>query len=1382
MRKPVLVLALAICMLAACGDTSQKAPQHPTTPQSSQNTTPAKTPANNTPQTPSQPPSLTGFFTRSNFATIAVPTPDGKEETLSIKSLDVSVTIEGRLARTEVRQVFHNHTKRRTEGKYAFTLPDRASISRLSMDVNGSMMEGELVEREKARQTYESIVRRQKDPALLEWQSGNRFKTQIFPIEANADKTVVLTYEQILPSQNHQSTYTYNLPNLEEDPRGSLFQSFSFSLKGQDTGALEVLNYKMSSRNKGNHGEVGFEATKFTPQGPIKIVMSGQKNREEFTTRFARQNHETFFLADFSPNLPLTQEDKKRNLILVLDTSAGIGSPVLKQSTQLAEELLNTLQENTTFQIVHGDFKIHQCSPTPMTGAHIGEARKCLKSLSAGGATDLDGLLQRAAIEAHKMQGPTSIVLLSDGAASIGELDADLISTRLKNALKEDRFSLHTVAIGHGPDEDFLRELARKTRGHNVRMFPHQAPQGTFEELTHLIQVPLLTDVSIKTVRGTIEGLVPHQPINIAPGERLPIMGRIDQGPAQIEVTGTWQGKPFKRLVDLSPPQEEGSAMLRNFWARGVIEEMQDKSISRDKIVQTSLHYGVMSRYTSFLVLENDEAYKRFKIERRKEKERIAALEKAKRDKALADQKKEADKAQNKDLNTLVADKTTLHQLNADNDEVNAPVQQTNLTKGTGNLQEFLAGNTEVAVQRNQIAFEQTERAELEEEKEETEAAAEPLAEAPPGAPRPKRAAGLALRGTGRGGGGESFGRIGGLRNERTPKKRARGKSSRRARKPIPSSTHPHYKGKATKISKGVNARAVQEAVQRLQNQTTHCYTSAVQRDPYTAGTLYIPVQVQTNGRIPRNTIKGTSGNAMESCIQSSLRYTYFPGHNKPYTFLYEISFGDTEKLYKDKIKPLEDTAQRTEEQNRELLKLYVRARNNKRATKLLNSLINASPEPQRATRTLAILNTNELQRTYRDLYIAALEKQLDNPDANKENTLISLWQALLDDDKALRNSIERFGAHKLPTTFASNMLAALFARDAEKEAKSLLTLWEKNNLYSAAELYQLVSNDPSLKKPLAAHIARAANAVFTTGDRRAEVAQELVDAVMITGEHGIAAAHIVPFCQETSSDPTRCQTWLDALSQDERAQEALQKINERILAKIRTQRASDFGNPQLILQMVETLNRLKRTQEADRTLSELVETSPHNYEARRKYASVLVDHDKPQEACAQYASAVQLNPAERNTFRTMMRMRRSFEDKAEMIKQCIVNGVSNLPVQRAASLVLTWEDPSADIDLHIHEVGGEEVYYQHRESQNQGLLYYDITDGFGPEIYVLGSGPRGEYKLTLVYYSGTAPTIRGTLTVLRNAGSPQEIREERPFVLQKKNGKAQIPVGTFTL
>jgi Ca-activated chloride channel family protein len=95
----------------------------------------------------------------------------------------VNVEINGQVAETAIDQEFYNPTAWRLEGYYLFPMPANAVIKKFSMYVNGKEMEAELLDANKARKIYEDIVRKQRDPALLEYIGNGMFKARIFPIE-----------------------------------------------------------------------------------------------------------------------------------------------------------------------------------------------------------------------------------------------------------------------------------------------------------------------------------------------------------------------------------------------------------------------------------------------------------------------------------------------------------------------------------------------------------------------------------------------------------------------------------------------------------------------------------------------------------------------------------------------------------------------------------------------------------------------------------------------------------------------------------------------------------------------------------------------------------------------------------------------------------------------------------------------------------------------------------------------------------------------------------------------------------------------------------------------------------------------------------------------
>ena len=133
---------------------------------------------------------------------------------LEIREHEVSVVINNGIAVTEVRQVFHNTEQRIVEALYTFPVPNGASVSNFSMIINGKEMVGEVVEKNRARQIYESYKRIKRDPGLLEQVDYKTFELRIFPIPAGADQHIKVTYCQQLDFDHNNATWVYPLATM----------------------------------------------------------------------------------------------------------------------------------------------------------------------------------------------------------------------------------------------------------------------------------------------------------------------------------------------------------------------------------------------------------------------------------------------------------------------------------------------------------------------------------------------------------------------------------------------------------------------------------------------------------------------------------------------------------------------------------------------------------------------------------------------------------------------------------------------------------------------------------------------------------------------------------------------------------------------------------------------------------------------------------------------------------------------------------------------------------------------------------------------------------------------------------------------------------------
>src|SRR5262249_3108260 len=149
---------------------------------------------------------LKGFKGTINHEAIGslVATVEGRNVPLTVGYHKVSVDIRDQIARTVIEESFVNHTNTLLEGVFYFPLPQDASISGFGMWIGNELVEADVVEKQRAREIYETILSEKRDPGLLEWSGGNMFKARVYPIFANSEKRIKITYTQVLPLKGNR--------------------------------------------------------------------------------------------------------------------------------------------------------------------------------------------------------------------------------------------------------------------------------------------------------------------------------------------------------------------------------------------------------------------------------------------------------------------------------------------------------------------------------------------------------------------------------------------------------------------------------------------------------------------------------------------------------------------------------------------------------------------------------------------------------------------------------------------------------------------------------------------------------------------------------------------------------------------------------------------------------------------------------------------------------------------------------------------------------------------------------------------------------------------------------------------------------------------------
>lgn len=509
-------------------------------------------------------------------------TETGGKERLALAKLAVTATTTGDVAETVVEHVFRNDSDATLEGTFRFPLPEGAILTGLAMEMDGKLMDGELVEREKARKAYEQVVDQMLDPALLEWENGQTFKLRVFPIEPKKGKRVVLRFVAPLHRSSSGLAFAFHPPAAD-------------GLVALENVALVVDGKKIAVDAK-NATVVPVATT--SPDVVVEKV-----------------DDATYYSAHVVPRLgaPRAAPATGQAVIVLCDRSRSMleARGLQKKTTSL---LLDELAANDRFTVVTGDVRaraiggLRAATPEARTAAlAFVDARE------PDGASDLGKLVaaaKDAVAEARTQKLDPVVVYLGDGTATWGETRP----AELEKIAHDLGAPMHVVMLGKSTDELVARSLAAGANGRLLRPKTEAEAARTVTDVLAARARRRLDDVKILGADGLdLPGSVPA---TLYEGDELDLAFRGTKTPGELRLVGKADGAEVVQKIDLGAAKAAKHVAQR--WAKAKIEGLErDGDAKKEEVVATSLAHGVMSRYTAFLVLDSEEAYARFQIARK---------------------------------------------------------------------------------------------------------------------------------------------------------------------------------------------------------------------------------------------------------------------------------------------------------------------------------------------------------------------------------------------------------------------------------------------------------------------------------------------------------------------------------------------------------------------------------------------------------------------------------------------------------------------------------------------------------------------------------------------------------------------------------------------
>jgi hypothetical protein len=555
-------------------------------------------------------------------------TVDGRDVKLTLGYHHVSVDIRDQIARTTIEESFVNHTSSILEGVFYFPLPQDASISSFAMWIGGELVQGDIVEKQRARAIYEQILREKRDPGLLEWTGGNIFKARVYPI--GGEKRIRIQYTQVLPKVNGEYRYSYALQSemMKLTPLKSLEMRVTVS-SAEGIDSVDCPSHDCRIETTAHAARVEFEEEEYTPTADFELrIRTGAADQRVVLLPHRRADDGYFMMMVNAPDAEngdarnLLQNTDPLNVIIMADTSGSMSGTDRTNQIKFIDAFLASLGEKDTFNLMTAD--VHQRWAFDKPVANTGENREAAIAFVADriplGWSDLDRAFG-AVLE--RIKGDTQVIYVGDGVITTGDADPTAFAHRLSQ-MKQGTANFHAVAPGTTYESVVMKAMAKMGKGTWREIGGGTDPAQTATELLKEITTPSVRDLEIRFNGIPVAAVYPEVLPALPAGTQQIIVGRYDATTpftkGSVTVSGSFNGEAvtYRQDIDLGGA-ERGNSFIPRLWARHHLDFLLDQggAGTQDAIIGLSEDFQIITPYTSFLVLESDADRERFNVEKR---------------------------------------------------------------------------------------------------------------------------------------------------------------------------------------------------------------------------------------------------------------------------------------------------------------------------------------------------------------------------------------------------------------------------------------------------------------------------------------------------------------------------------------------------------------------------------------------------------------------------------------------------------------------------------------------------------------------------------------------------------------------------------------------
>jgi Ca-activated chloride channel family protein len=541
---------------------------------------------------------------------------------LESRSTQVETKIHCRTATTTIKQVFYNNSNRQLEGYFLFPVPKDVVISKFSMDINGVKHQAELLDAQKAKKIYEEIVRRSKDPALLEYYGNGMFRVRIFPILPQKEQKIELTYTETLEKDNNTLAYTFPMNTKKHAAKAMNQVSFKIDITCQDklktiycpTHTVEVI------RKGANEATVGFEAEKVEQDRDFQLYIGlDNANLGLSVLNYKDQKDANgYFFMNLSPGFDAKQKVVSKDIVFVMDKSGSMAGEKLDQAKKALRFCIENLNEGDRFEIVPFSTEASALfgKVSPYNKENKAKAVAFIEDIDPIGGTNIGEALDLALAAQHEeSKRPFLVVFMTDGKPTIGDTNEEELLKQV-NTSNQNNVRIFTFGIGTNLNTHLLDKITAATKAYRTYVLPDEDIEVKVSDFYTKVSSPILTDIKVTFDKGVrVSEVYDKQIPDLFKGGSISLLGRYKgEGESKVTVSGLVNGE--KRTFEYNinwKKQETKLDFIPSLWASRAVGYLLDQIRLQGEneelvkeVTRLAKKHGIITPYTSYLILEDE--------------------------------------------------------------------------------------------------------------------------------------------------------------------------------------------------------------------------------------------------------------------------------------------------------------------------------------------------------------------------------------------------------------------------------------------------------------------------------------------------------------------------------------------------------------------------------------------------------------------------------------------------------------------------------------------------------------------------------------------------------------------------------------------------------